>query len=122
MKTIIFIIATTMFALSIINYSYDLELSIAYFAAAIAFYLLSWSVSIIKCKKYEIEYYKSRIEEEEKCYETLSKLYDVIFNKLQQLKTNSAKWEAAFEKERERQRLKSKRQYELKKAIKQSEF
>jgi hypothetical protein len=39
-------------------------------------------------------------------------------NELENLQTNSAKWEAAFEKERERCRLKSKRQREAKKAAK----
>jgi hypothetical protein len=39
-------------------------------------------------------------------------------SELTEIQNNSAKWKAAFEKERERQRLKSKRQREAKKAAK----
>ena len=113
MKTIIFLIATAMLALSIINYSYDLELSIAYFAAAIALYY-SCALTSINAKL------KSGFKALKRANNTIGEYNIKLHSELTELKTNSAKWQAAFKKERERCRLKPKRQRELKKAVKQS--
>jgi hypothetical protein len=112
MKTIIFLIATTMFALSIINYSYDLELSIAYFAAAIALYLLSWAVSIIQRKKSEIAdlNYLAKMYLGESALHYKQYRYAIDINK--GLFYKAARWDA----ECERQRVKARRYRAAKKA------
>jgi hypothetical protein len=105
-----------MLALSIINYSYEIDLSIAYAVAAIALYYGCTLFGIIQRKNAEIkdlDYLLKTTKGENLCH---IKMYRFSIEENKKLIAKAARWDA----ECERQRLKSKRQYELKKAVKQS--
>ena len=112
MKTIFFLIATTMFALSITNYSYDLELSMAYFAAAIALYSLSVALNHIRIKNAltsDINYLAKMYMGESELH---LKEYRFAIAENKKLIAKAARWDA----ECERQRVKARRYRAEKKA------
>ncbi|MFZ4799610.1 MAG: hypothetical protein ACOYMA_19095 [Bacteroidia bacterium] len=115
MKTLFFIIGTAFVGLAIINLSYDLELAIAYFVTAIALYYSCILFGIIQqknAKEKDLNYLLKITQSENLCH---MKMYRFAIEENKKLIAKSARWDA----ECERQRKKSKRQREAKKAIKQ---
>jgi len=118
MKKIIFLSGTIFIGLGITYFNSDWRLSISYFCTGICFYFTYWFErhnEKIMSENEDLNYLLKTAQGESELH---YKEYRFAIEENKKLIAKSARWD----KECERQRLKSKRQRELKKIIKQSEF